>query len=296
MKLGEGNRLEYAAAKPGGPLAEEPLERLVAELKRTVVRMTEAAGGGYIAQGLGSAEVMAVLFFRYLRLRAEEPDWPNRDRFLLSVGHYAIGVYAAMAKLGFYSDELLDTYSADGSAIEMIGSETTPGFEITGGSLSQGLSQGVGLALAARLRSHPWKTVVYMSDGELEEGQTWEAAMTARHHRLDNLLVIVDVNGMQADGRIGDVTGIWPIADKWRAFGWEVFEIDGHVTGDIVEALHSAGRTNGRPSVLIASTIPGHGVSFLHGRTDIHYMKWSEDQSARALTDLAAAGAEVKRA
>ncbi|MBM7568360.1 transketolase [Paenibacillus sacheonensis] len=276
----------YIDIAPGGCAAEQPLDGLVKDLKKTVVRMTEAAGGGYIAQGLGSAEMIAHLFYRVLRLDPAEPEWALRDRFLLSVGHYAIGVYAAMARLGYFPDELLNTYSADGSVIEMIGSETTPGFEITGGSLAQGLSQGVGLALAAKLRQHPWRTVVYMSDGELEEGQTWEAAMVAKHHGLDNLLAIVDVNGMQADGRIQEVTGILPIAEKWRAFGWDVAEIDGNDPAAVEQALGEAFRKEDKPMIIVAHTVPGNGVSELHGKHDVHYVRWTKEQSETALREL----------
>jgi len=278
---------EYEAVLPGGCAAGTPIETLVSELKRRVVRMAAAAGGGYVAQGLGSAEMVATLFYRTLRLKPDEPEWPLRDRFLLSVGHYAIGVYAALSRLGFFTDDELDTYSADGSLIEMIGSERTPGFEMTGGSLAQGLSQGVGLALAAKLRGHAWRTVVYMSDGELEEGQTWEAAMVAKHHKLDNLLAIVDVNGMQADGNIDHVTGVLPIAEKWQAFGWQVIEIDGNHLQAVDRALDEAFRSAGRPTIIVAHTIPGSGVSELQGKTDVHYVRWTKEQSDAACRELA---------
>jgi transketolase len=278
--------LDYISVRQGGVAADLPLDELISALKRSVIRMTEAAGGGYISQGLGSAEMMAAIFYRILRLDPGNPEWENRDRFLLSVGHYAISVYAAMMKLGFFEESLLDTYSADGSIIEMIGSEITPGFEITGGSLSQGLSQGVGLAIAAKLRKHPWKTIVFMSDGELEEGQTWEAAMVAKHHKLDNLLAIVDVNGMQADGKIGDVAGILPIAEKWEAFGWNVIEIDGNDIDAVMHTLEQAIPANGKPTIIVSHTIVGNGVSLLHGKHDVHYVKWSKEQSVIAYADL----------
>jgi transketolase len=209
---------------------------------------------------------------------------------LLSVGHYAIAVYAAMEKLGYFDKALLDTYSTDGSVIEMIGSELTPGFEITGGSLAQGLSQGVGLAIAAKLRNHPWRTVVFMSDGELEEGQTWEAAMVAKHHKLDNLLAIVDVNGMQADGRIEDVTGILPIAEKWQAFGWNVIEIDGNHLDAVITAVEDCFKPNGKPTMIVSNTVMGNGVSQLHGKLDVHYVKWSPEQSIQALSEISGKG------
>lgn len=282
--------LKYNDVTPGGIAAEMPLDELVLDMKRSVIRMTEAAGGGYISQGLCSAEVIAVIFYRLLRLDPANPGWKERDRFLLSVGHYAIAVYAAMEKLGFFNAEMLDTYSADGSAMEMIGSEITPGFEITGGSLAQGLSQGVGLAIAAKLRNHPWRTIVYMSDGELEEGQTWEAAMVAKHHKLDNLLAIVDVNGVQADGRIEDVTGILPIAEKWQAFGWNVLEIDGNNLDIVMRTLQNCFIPHGKPTIIVANTIMGNGVSRLHGKPDVHYVKWANENTIQALAELAREG------
>ncbi|MFC5404198.1 transketolase [Cohnella soli] len=284
--------LKYDEVRPGGVAADMPLDELVLDMKRSVIRMTEAAGGGYISQGFCSAEVMAVIFYRLLRLDPANPEWKQRDRFLLSVGHYAIAVYAAMEKLGFFDEEMLDTYSADGSAIEMIGSEITPGFEITGGSLAQGLSQGVGLAIAAKLRNHPWRTIVYMSDGELEEGQTWEAVMVAKHHKLDNLLAIVDVNGVQADGRIEDVTGILPIAEKWHAFGWNVLEIDGNNLDTVMSTLQDCFIPNGKPTIIVANTIMGNGITQLHGKLDVHYVKWSKENSIQALAELAREGVD----
>ncbi len=282
--------LKYSEIRPGGIAADQPLNELVKELKRSVVRMTEVAGGGYISQGLCSAEVIATLFYRLLRLDPQHPEWVNRDRFLLSVGHYAIGVYAAMGRLGYFDKAMLDTYSADGSEIEMIGSEITPGFEITGGSLGQGLSQGVGLAIGAKLRKHSWRTFVYMSDGELEEGQIWEAAMVAKHYKLDNLLLIVDVNGIQADGYIGDVTGVLPIAEKWEAFGWNVFNINGNDLDTVEQTVAKCFQPNGNPTIIIANTIMGNGVSLLHGRLDVHYVKWNAELSKQALLEIDSGG------
>ncbi|WP_165452199.1 transketolase [Paenibacillus thalictri] len=279
---------DTAMIRPGGSAFDKPLDELLLNLKKNVFRMAEAAGGGYVSQGLCAAEMVAALFYRVLRLDPNHPEWPDRDRFLLSVGHYAIGVYAAMAELGFFPPEKLDTYSMDGSELEMIGSEITPGVEITGGSLGQGLSQGIGLALGAKLRNQPWRVYVLMSDGELEEGQTWEAAMVAKHHKLDQLTVIVDVNDMQADGRIGDVTGILPIAEKWQAFGWNVIEMNGNDIDSVLKALQNSAVVKDLPTVIIANTIMGNGVSFLADRTDVHYVKWSHEQTQLAIADLEA--------
>ncbi|SDI34822.1 transketolase [Alteribacillus persepolensis] len=266
-------------------LESVPLEDLVIALKKSVFEMGRAAGGGYIGQGLCSAEMIAALFFRKLRLDPENFNNPVRDRFLLSTGHYAISIYAAMAQLGMIDKQLLDYYSADGSPLEMIGSETTPGLEIGGGSLGQGLSRGIGHALSAKLRNHSWKTYVYMSDGEMQEGQVWEAAMVASHHGLDNLILIIDNNGMQVEGKINQITSIDPIVDKWKIFGWNVKEINGNNLSEVMNALETIPENN-KPTVIISNTIMGNGISFLHDREDAHYVKWSEENHVKAISEL----------
>jgi transketolase len=269
----------------GGAFLAEDLEKLVIDLKKTVIHMADSAGGGYIGQGLGSAEMVAALFFRVLRLDPQNPKNPDRDRFLLSTGHYAIAVYAAMAKLGIIDAQLLDYYSADGTTLEMIGSEVTPGLEIGGGSLGQGLSRGVGHALAAKLRKYPWRTYVYMSDGELQEGQVWEAAMTAAHFQLDHLLVIIDFNGMQVEGGTHQITNMARMRERWEAFGWNVREINGNDLSEVLDALENS-PVAGKPTVIIAHTVIGNGISFLQGREDIHYLKWSREDTAKAMAEL----------
>ncbi|RSL31459.1 transketolase [Salibacterium salarium] len=268
-----------------GRIAQIPLEELVIELKKSVFDMGKAAGGAYIGQGLCSAEMIAALFFRKLRLYPDNPNNAKRDRFLLSTGHYAISIYAAMAHLGILDRDLLKYYSADGTTLEMIGSEVTPGLEIGGGSLGQGLSRGVGHALAGKLRDYSWKTYVYMSDGEMQEGQVWEAAMVASHHELDNLILIIDNNGMQVEGFVDKVTSMAPVLDKWKAFGWNVQEIDGNNLSEVTTALDSVPENN-KPTVIISNTIMGNGISFLHGREDAHYVKWSEEDHVKALSEL----------
>ncbi|MFC5587323.1 transketolase [Sporosarcina soli] len=270
---------------PGGSLEKFPLEDLVIKLKKSVFEMGRAAGGGYIGQGLGSAEMIAALFFKKLRLDPSDPTNPDRDRFLLSTGHYAISIYAAMAELGIIDRKLLEYYSADGSPLEMIGSETTPGLEIGGGSLGQGLSRGIGHALAAKLRNHTWKTYVYMSDGEMQEGQVWEAALVAAHQQLDNLVLIIDNNGMQVEGRINKITSLDPLAEKWESFGWNVKEIDGNNLSEVMNALDTIPENN-KPTIIISHTVMGNGISFLHDREDAHYVKWSEENHAKALSEL----------
>ncbi len=274
--------------KPGGAARHMPMEELILDYKRSVFRMAEAAGGGYIAQALSNAEVFAALFYRVLRLDPDNPKWEGRDRFLLSVGHYVMGVYATLAKIGYFKEELLDTYSEDGSILEMISTEYTPGIEISGGSLAQGLSQGVGLALAGKLRNAPWRVYVMISDGELQEGQTWEAAMVANHHHLDNLTVILDYNGAQVDGEL--FSGILPIAEKWKAFGWNVIEVNGNDSERVLHVLQKEVTPNGMPTIMVSKTVMGNGVSFLHGKPDVHYVKWSKELTDIALEEMITAG------
>jgi transketolase len=243
------------------------------------------AGGGYVGQGLGSADMIAALFFRKLRLDPENPKHPDRDRFLLSTGHYAISVYAAMAKLGLIEEYLLDHYSLDGTTLELIGSEVTPGLEIGGGSLGQGLSRGIGHALSAKRRNSPWKTYVYMSDGELQEGQVWEAAMVASHYKLDNLLLIIDYNGMQVEGNVHKITNMEPVVDRWASFGWNVIDIDGNNMTQVMHALDNIPQ-NQKPTVIISRTVMGNGISFLQGRDDIHYIRWTKEDTGKALSEL----------
>lgn len=277
--------MEYAMLESKPSISKKEIENFSMKLKKSVLQMGLSAGGGYIGQGIGSAEMISALFCKKLRLDAENPLNPNRDRFLLSTGHYAISTYAAMAELDLIPKELLKYYSADGTTLEMIGSEVTPGLEIGGGSLGQGLSRGVGHALTARLRNQPWQVYVYMSDGELQEGQVWEAAMVASHQKLDNLLLVIDYNGLQVEGKVEEITNMENMIQRWQAFGWNAVEINGNDLTEVIEALDSV-QKNGKPTVIIAKTVIGNGISFLHGREDVHYVKWTESDHKIALHDI----------
>ena len=200
-----------------------------------MLTMARGQGQGYIGQGLGIADVLAALYFHELRYDPQNLDWADRDRFLLSTGHYSIALWAALAEAGILPVDELATYGADDSRLEMSTLDTTPGVEMIGGSLGHGLGQGVGQALGLRLDGSPARVFVELSDGEMQEGSTWEAAMSASHFRLDNLVALIDCNGIQADGPV--VLDMEPVADKWRAFGWETQEIDGNDMTAIVGAL-----------------------------------------------------------
>ncbi len=262
------------------------LRRRAQAIRRDVLEMSSAAGGGYVGQGLESAELLAALYFREARLDPRNLDWEERDRIILSASHYGIAVYAILAELGVFSREHLATYCADDSDLEMIAEERTPGIEITGGSLSQGLSVGIGMALHAKRRGRSWRVYVYESDGPLAEGQFWEAALVAARFQLDNLCLIVDANGHQVDGRTADVLDTEPLAQKLSAFGWNALEIPGHDLDRIVAAFDAARATKDRPTVVIARTKMGKGVSFLEARADCHYVRWQPGEAERALAEI----------
>src|SRR5215217_6930878 len=247
-------------------LANAPsLEERAYRIRRNALRMGEVQGQGYIAQALGVADVLAVSYFHALRYRPEEPEWEGRDRFLLSIGHYAIALYAVLIEAGVIPESELETYGSDDSRLPMSGMAAyTPGMEISGGSLGQGLVIGVGMALGLKQKKNPAFVYNSMSDGELDEGSTWEAAMSAAHHRLDNLICLVDINNQQADGPSGKVLGFEPLADKWAAFGWHVQRVDGNDLGAVVRGFDTARELRERkPRVILFDTLMGKGVPFL---------------------------------
>ena len=251
----------------------EELAATARRIRRNVLDMVEGLGHGYVGQGMGTADLFAALYFGFLRFDPANLDWLERDRFVLSTGHYAIGLIAALTEFGVFSREDLRQYGADGSRIEQNATEVVPGFEITGGSLGQGLSQAVGMALGARLAGRDSRIVCLLSDGELQEGQTWEAAMSAGHYALDNLIGIVDNNGLQADGPPARLMNVEPVPEKFVAFGWEARRIDGNDLSSIVEALHWADGVRGKPAMIVADTIPGKGIPSLEQREKVHYVR-----------------------
>lgn len=244
-------------------------------IRRYAVRMGEVQGQGYIGQALGWADVLAVAYRHALNLRPDAPEWEGRDRFLLSHGHYAIAHYAALIEAGVIAESELESYGADDSRLPMSGMATyTPGMEISGGSLGQGLVIAVGMALALRHKRNPAFVYNSMSDGELDEGSTWEAAMAASHHRLDNLVCLVDINNQQADGPSGKVLGFEPLADKWAAFGWHVQRVDGNDLPKVLAAFDAArALREARPRVILFDTLMGKGVPFLEQREKNHFIR-----------------------
>jgi transketolase len=242
-------------------------------LRRHVLRMAERVGQGYVGQGLGIADLLAVLYFHEMHYDPNRLSWPDRDRFILSTGHYSIGLYAALAEAGIIPLAELETYGADGSRLEMSGSETMPGFEMTGGSLGHGLSQAVGMALGLRLDGRQARVFNLLSDGELQEGATWEAAMAGGHYRLDNLMAFVDCNNQQADGPPGTIMSVEPVQDKWAAFGWHTQRVDGHDLQALVAALDKAGQVRNQPHAIILDTLLGKGVRLFEERDKSHFIR-----------------------
>ena len=247
------------------------LKRRATALRRHMLEMARGQGQGYIGQGLGIADVLAALYFHELRYDPTDVGWAERDRFLLSTGHYSIALWAVLAEAGIIPAAELATYGADDSRLEMSTLDTTPGVEMIGGSLGHGLGQGVGQALGLRLSGSAARVFVELSDGEMQEGSTWEAAMSASHFRLDGLVALIDCNGIQADGPV--VLDMEPVADKWRAFGWDVSEIDGNDMEAVVGALMLARRADGRPKAIVLRTLPGKGVGRIESSEKSHFFR-----------------------
>lgn len=256
---------------PPGSADIGALERKATRLRRHMLTMARGQGQGYIGQGLGIADVLAALYFHELRYDPQNLGWPDRDRFLLSTGHYSIALWAALAEAGIIPVEELTTYGADNSRLEMSTLDTTPGVEVIGGSLGHGLGQGVGQALGLRVDKSDARVFVELSDGEMQEGSTWEAAMSASHFRLDGLVALIDCNGIQADGPV--VLDMEPVADKWRAFGWQTSEIDGNNMKAVVGALAGARDRNGKPKAIVLRTLPGKGVPRIETSEKSHFFR-----------------------
>nr|WP_079784123.1 transketolase [Pseudomonas sp. LPH1] len=257
-------------------------------IRRFALQMGEVQGQGYVGQALGYADVLATAYCHALNLRPEDPTWEGRDRFLLSHGHYAIAFYAALIAAKIIPEDELETYGSDDSRLPMSGMATyTPGMEMSGGSLGQGLPIAVGMALGLRLKGNPAFVYNSMSDGELDEGSTWEAAMSAAHHGLDNLICLVDINNQQADGPSTKVLGFEPLADKWAAFGWHVQRVDGNDLAAVIKAFDTARNlTEAKPRVILCDTLMGKGVPFLETREKNHFIRVDQAEWQQALDIL----------
>ena len=268
-------------------LSLDEMSAMAKKLRRHVIKMIGQAGSGHPGGSLSSAEIITVLFFSVLRLDPANPRWLDRDRFILSKGHAAPILYSALAERGYFHTEELATLRVLGSCLQGHCDMTSaPGVEISSGSLGQGLSFGIGMALAGRLDARDYRVFVLLGDGECDEGQVWEAAMATSHFKLDNLVAIVDHNGLQIDGWNRDIMNLEPLADKWKAFGWHVIEVNGHELSELISAFDEAKRIRGRPTVIIAHTIKGKGVSFMENNVDFHGKAPNPAEIEKALEEL----------
>ena len=277
-------------AEPGVKLdlSLPELEKMARHLRRHVITMIATAGSGHPGGSLSAADIITALYFKAMLHKPGNPQWPERDRFVLSKGHAAPILYAVLAECGYFPVKELSTLRKLDSRLQGHTDRTlTPGVEMSAGSLGQGLSYGIGIALAGRLDNKGYRVYVLLGDGECEEGQVWEAAMFAPHHRMDNITAIIDHNDLQLDGRVCDIMGLEPLPDKWRAFNWHVLEIDGHNIKDILQALKKAREIKGKPTVIIAHTVKGKGVSFMEGNVDFHGKAPSPQETEQALKELA---------
>ncbi len=266
----------------------EDLIQVTRRLRRHIVTMISKAGSGHPGGSLSAVEIATALFWKIMRHKPSDPQWKDRDRFILSKGHAAPLLYSVLAECGYFPVSELDTLRQLDSRLQGHADRTaTPGVEMSSGSLGQGLSFAVGVALAGRLNSQDYRVYALLSDGECDEGQIWEAAMSAAQYRLDNLTAIVDNNGIQLSGFNKDIMGIEPFTDKWAAFGWKVFDVNGHDLAQVIDALEKAKEVRGQPAVIIARTVKGKGVSFMENNPDFHGKAPSAEQLEIALKELA---------
>ena len=265
----------------------EELKEAARRIRRATIQSIHAVGTGHAGGALSIADLLAVLYFDEMRVRPAEPNWAERDRFVLSKGHACASLYAALAERGYFPAEELLTLRQYGSRLQgHPDMKVTPGLDMSSGSLGQGLSIGNGMALAAKLRRMDYRVYILLGDGELEEGQIWEAAMTARRYALDNIVAIVDANGLQINGTVEEVAGLTDIDARFAAFGWHVIDIDGHDLAAIRAAFAAARETAGVPTVIVAHTVKGKGISYMENQAKWHSGVPSEDEYRTALREL----------
>ncbi len=265
----------------------DELERIALTVRRHIIVMTGKAGSGHPGGSLSAVEIVTSLLFAVMRHDPTDPRWPARDRLVLSKGHAAPVLYAALAEAGYFPVEWLESLRKLGSPLQgHPDMHRTPGVEMSTGSLGQGLSMAVGMALAGRLDKSDYRVFAIIGDGESDEGQIWEAAMAAAHYRLDNLVAVLDYNGLQIDGPNKQVMSIEPVADKWRSFGWHVVEVDGHDFRQLLDAFAQAESKKGQPTMIVARTVKGKGVSFMENVVDFHGKAPTVEQVESALREL----------
>lgn len=258
-------------------------------IRKHALRMTSQGNSSHVGAVFSMADILAVLYGKVLNVDPKNPQWAERDRFILSKGHAGAGVYAALAESGFFSTEMLEGHYINGSKLSgHVSHKGIPGVELSTGSLGHGLGVGCGMAYGAKLDAHGWSTVVLLSDGECDEGSNWEAILFAGHHQLDNLIAIIDFNKIQSLAPVEQTLKLEPFAEKWTAFGWEVFECDGHDTEALVKTFEEMDASSGKPKVLLAHTTKGKGVSFMENTVLWHYRTAKGEEFAAAMMELEA--------
>lgn len=262
------------------------LEEKAKHIRRLVIKMLAQAGSGHPGGSLSAADLITCLYFKVLRHNPKEPHWPERDRFHLSKGHCCPSLYAALSEAGYFPDEHLWTLRRLGSILQGHPDRRVPGVEVASGSLGQGLSVALGMSLAAKIDKRDYRVYCLMGDGEIQEGNIWEAAMAASHYQRDNLCAILDYNGFQIDGCTREIMDLEPIVDKWRAFGWHTIEINGHNIREILDAFEEAKMIKDKPAIIIAHTVKGKGVSFMEGVLEFHGRAPTKEEAAKALKEL----------
>jgi len=263
------------------------LKEKAIKIRSTILKMLQIAGSGHTGGSLSEVEIILTLYKYEMSHNSKKPEWEQRDRFILSKGHGCPTLYAVLADCGYFSEDLLWTLRKMGSKLQGHPQRNVPlGLEASTGSLGQGLSIALGLALAAKMDKKDFRTYCLMGDGELQEGQIWEAAMMASFNKLDNLCGIVDNNKIQIDGFLKDVMNVEPLAEKWESFGWEVIRADGHNVVSLMDAFDKVREIKGKPSVILADTIKGKGISFMENKASWHGVAPKEDEVEKALVEL----------
>jgi transketolase len=273
----------------------DELRVLALKLRKSVLAMIMKAGGGHTGGSLSSLDILVSLYFHAMRFDPSRPEWPGRDRFVMSKGHSVEALYCVLARAGFFEMSALDSYGSFDSMLFGHPTMGVPGVEVPTGALGHGLSMGVGMAISAKRGGDIHSTYVLMGDGEQAEGSIWEAAMAASHYKLDNLVGIVDNNGLQISGRVDEVMSLSPMADRWASFGWAVIELDGNDIGRLIDALDRLPAKAGSPTLILAHTTKGKGVSYIENQAAWHHKVPTAEQYALAMSELDSAIGAIER-
>ncbi|MHB8158683.1 MAG: transketolase [Desulfocucumaceae bacterium] len=267
---------------------EKKLTQIALQIRRNIIKTLAESASGHCGGSLSAVEIMTYLYFQEMRVKADDPHWPDRDRFIMSKGHATPLFYSILAEKGFFPQEELMTFRKINSRLQgHPDMKKVPGVDMSTGSLGQGISSSVGMALAGKLDKKDYRVFVLLGDGEVEEGQVWEAAMAAAHYKLDNIIAFLDYNHLQIDGRINEIISPEPLDEKFCAFGWHVICINGHSFSEISQAVEEAKTISGKPTIIISRTVKGKGVSFMEDQVGWHGTAPTKEQAALALTELA---------